>query len=68
MNMASVSSRYQGYGGEISRSMKHTYDGRLLLEYSKRLCRHGNTPDAEVSSINMWFMYNCVVLPVMFEN
>ena len=32
---------YQGYGGEISRSMEHTYDGRLLLEYSKRLCRHG---------------------------
>ena len=31
--------QYQGYGGEISRSMEHTYDGRLLLEHSKRLCR-----------------------------
>ena len=31
--------QYQGYGGETSRSMEHTYDGRLLLEHSKRLCR-----------------------------
>ena len=30
--------QYQGYGGEISRSKEHTYDDRLLLEHSKRLC------------------------------
>lgn len=29
-----------GYGGEIPKPMGHTNDGRLLSEYSNRLCRH----------------------------